>query len=362
MDMVKAPCRIVRFAVILLFAMAGGCRPEFDDRLSIVLFPRVLAVQSIPAEAAPKDPVAYRALVAVPEGLPSAEGDLDWALCRARKPLTELGPVSPACLIPQSPDLVPIGNGATAMATLPADDCRLFGPDPPEPQPGEPAGRPVDPDPTGGYYAPVRVRLASSGSVVDATGQTRLVCDLAQVTREQLIEYRKSYRTNENPAIGSLTIERPSGEEVLAAEGSEAGPTHVRAGERLTLRAGWSPCPAVASCGDGICGEQETAGNCAADCTRPRGCSGAEPYVFIDPLSRKLLPKRESIRVSWFSASGSFDSDHTGRPEEEADTPYSDNGWTAPATPGRARIWVVLRDDRGGVGWQSYAIAVDGPP
>jgi hypothetical protein len=35
------------------------------------------------------------------------------------------------------------------------------------------------------------------------------------------------------------------------------------------------------------------------------------------------------------------------------------NTWTAPTTPGIVRIWVVLRDARGGVGWESYALDVE---
>ena len=35
------------------------------------------------------------------------------------------------------------------------------------------------------------------------------------------------------------------------------------------------------------------------------------------------------------------------------------NAWTAPSDPGLVRLWVVLRDDRGGVGWAEYLIQVD---
>ena len=61
--------------------------------------------------------------------------------------------------------------------------------------------------------------------------------------------------------------------------------------------------------------------------------------------------------VSWFATGGTFDNDTTGRSATDS-TPYTENGWTAPATAGTVYVWVVLRDDRGGVGWNSYTINV----
>ena len=65
------------------------------------------------------------------------------------------------------------------------------------------------------------------------------------------------------------------------------------------------------------------------------------------------------MRVAWFSTAGSFEDDHTGRPEEEFATSSSENAWTAPNAPGLVFMWVVLRDARGGSDWQSFQLQVD---
>ena len=67
---------------------------------------------------------------------------------------------------------------------------------------------------------------------------------------------------------------------------------------------------------------------------------------------------REAIRVSWFATGGALDTDTGGRAESEADQATIENTWTAPATAGEARLWLVVRDDRGGVGWQGYRVRV----
>jgi hypothetical protein len=63
--------------------------------------------------------------------------------------------------------------------------------------------------------------------------------------------------------------------------------------------------------------------------------------------------------VSWFASDGEFEHDRTARSEAEAESGDSDNQWTAPDSEGEQRIWVVLRDDRGGVGWGSYKVTVE---
>ena len=63
------------------------------------------------------------------------------------------------------------------------------------------------------------------------------------------------------------------------------------------------------------------------------------------------------MTVAWFATGGSFDNDRTGRDTSDL-TASSDNGWHAPAAAGPVHLWVVLRDDRGGVGWAEYAFDV----
>ncbi len=132
----------------------------------------------------------------------------------------------------------------------------------------------------------------------------------------------------------------------------------VDAGSRITLRASWPDCPTEPTCGDGICGANEDKMNCAEDCADPHGCTGSEPYVSFDLGSRQIVDRREGMRVSWYSAGGSFEHDRTGQTEADAATSYTDNTWTAPGTPGDVHLWAVLRDDRGGTDWGSFIVHV----
>ena len=86
-------------------------------------------------------------------------------------------------------------------------------------------------------------------------------------------------------------------------------------------------------------------------------CSGAESYASFDPVTQTVRARREGMRLSWFATAGVLDEDHTGRDEADEAT-WSENAWTAPAATGLAHLWVVLRDDRGGVGWRAYTFDV----
>ncbi len=52
-----------RWCVVAALVSCVSCVPTFDDQLSVVSEPRLLAVQSEPAEAAPGEPITLRALV-----------------------------------------------------------------------------------------------------------------------------------------------------------------------------------------------------------------------------------------------------------------------------------------------------------
>lgn len=352
---------MVRSLIIAaLCCAAAGCKPEVEGRRSLVDGPRVLAVRSVPASAKPSDSVHYDALFVDAEGVADAES-LDWALCIARKPLTETGSVSQRCLAREGSALEALGAGAEAMASVPSDACALFGPTPQTPEPGEPAQRPVDPDTTGGYYQPVRVLFPdAAGDDGYATGVTRLACGLGGATQEQAAEFTRRSQPNENPELESVVLRRGGEEEALPALDSDEV-ISVRRRESVAFLARWPECPTKAECGDGICspGEDASPESCAEDCRKPVGCRGSEPYVHFDPLSRKLKDRREAMRLSWFASAGEFEHDRTGRSEAEAGDRESDNRWTAPATRGDVRLWVVLRDDRGGVGWGSYRLRVE---
>ncbi len=342
----------------LLLGAVGtlGCEPTFADRSSEILDRRVLAVRVTPAQARPDQDVKLSALVVEPSGS-LRDVPLRWSFCNAAKPVAETNDVSAACLELSGDQFQDLGRGISAAGKLPKDACRQFGPDVPQRMAGQAPGRPTDPDGTGGFYQPVRV-IAPNGSSppILALAQAGILCGQPSLTGEQLNDYQKRARSNEHPLLANVLVDGDDASPLTLDDGT-TDPLPVSAGKRLNLRATWPSCPSESQCGDGICSSDESATDCADDCTQPKGCAGAETYVYYDPLTRKLTDRREAMRVAWFAGSGSFEDDHTGRREDEAET-FSDGSWTAPKTPGLAHLWVVLRDSRGGVDWQSYVVDV----
>ncbi|HTA92962.1 MAG TPA: hypothetical protein VK745_25465 [Polyangiaceae bacterium] len=329
-----------------------GCVPTFADDLSTVTAPRVLAIQSSPAEAAPGASVTLNALVAAPDG---AMATLDWGLCTARKPLTELGPVNPDCLLPpgSDPDAgTLLGDGASLNATLPADGCQIFGPIRPPAVAGQAQGRPVDPDVTGGYYQPITANLRATNQVT--LGAVRLTCPLTDATPAQLEAFDALYRPNQNPDFSALNLEQAGGAVTAIVDGGSAS---VRPGEAVQFQANWAECPTVSVCGDGICGENEDKSSCPADCATATGCTGAETYPVFDATAQQITTQRESIRISWYASGGTFQNAVTGREETETASD-SENGWTAPSAPGTVQLWLVIRDARGGQSFRSFSVSV----
>ena len=101
-----------------------------------------------------------------------------------------------------------------------------------------------------------------------------------------------------------------------------------------------------------------------AEHTSPTSHAFPQPPQFEGSLcvrthlpSQTVAPRRESMRVSWFSTAGTFDADRTGRTEAETETRTA-NGWLAPPAPGPATIWIVLRDSRGGVDFATYPVTI----
>jgi hypothetical protein len=328
-------------SVLALVSLA--CAPEFELDLARVDRPRVLALVSTPAEAAPGETVTLTALVATPEGT-SVDTALDWSTCLARRPLAELGPIAPGCVALDEAAIASIGQGPSVETTLPADACRLFGPEPPPAMPGEPTGRPVDPDPTGGYYQPILGLLGDEELEGDELNllKLRLACGLAGATQAQSAEYQLRYQANVAPGVVEFA---PSD-----------GATTVGVGESIDLRVRWTACPREPECGDDLCSLDEVA-SCADDCATAIGCPGAETHVFFDPLALEVAIRREAIGVTWYATEGQLDDARTGRSADDEQA-SSANVWTAPDEPGTVHLWVVLRDDRGGTGWAALDLAV----
>ena len=275
---------------------------------------RFLGVQATPAEGAPSANVTFTALV-VDESGPVA-APIAWDFCTDRNPLANLGPVNPVCLQQDNPNMVPIGSGSETSGTIPAIACRQFGPEVPEVMGNETPGRPVDPDAT---------------------------------------DYLARYHLNVNPAVASLVVVSAGGAPLAMDPGGAANT--VAAGQSVDLEVAWPSCPLSDTCGDGICGADESLGSCMADCTTAQGCTGAERYVNFDLSSQGLVDAREGMHVSWFATGGSFGLDRTGTDGSDTTT-TSDNTWQAPGSPGTVHMWVVLHDDRGGIGWGAYTLQV----
>jgi hypothetical protein len=302
---------------------AGACEPSLDDRTFLVSSPSVLAVRADPAEVLPGGKVTLTTLYVGPSG--AVPGPFDWAFCEDRNPLANLGPVSPTCARRSGAGFIELGTAPTESSSLPADTCRVFGPDVPSAQPNEPPGRPVDPDATGGYYQPVRL---AAGEAI-AIGLVRVTCDVPGASPDQIADLTAHDHPNANPQVDAVTSGAGSS---LAMDG--AGTNAVAASQHLDLRASWASCDPLAP-----------------------SCTGSEGYAFLDPQTHAVVHVREQIRVSWYATGGTFDDDTTGRDATDT-TPYTDDGWTAPATAGTVTLWVVIRDDRGGVGWRSLTLNV----
>lgn len=338
---------------VVLAAMATGCVPQLEDTSSRVLGPRVLAVRATPAEAEEGETVVLEALWSSPNDGSGAA--VDWAICRDRKPLAELGPVSPRCLAREGDWLVASGTGLSVEATIPDDACRLFGPSPPEAEGGQPAGRPVDADPTGGFYVPVRVAAPDGAGGEETTiAEVRVTCGAAGTTRDQAAELRQRHRVNQAPHVAL---------EVYRSDGTLAFPSGdreilVAPGERVSLVARWDACPLRDVCGDGVCGIDESATDCSDDCRTPVGCGGAERYVRFDRATRTVQAARESMSVSWLATGGRFDRARSGVASDDV-ADGSQNGWQAPHEASEQRLWAVVRDDRGGTTWVEATLRVE---
>jgi hypothetical protein len=298
---------------LFLALLLPGCAPELDDTSELVSEPQVLAVRATPPEAKAGTAVRYEALYATPAG-PSPASDLDWGYCTERKPLTEQGPVAPDCLVASGSTVAPVGRGLAVQGSLPANACRVFGPDRPEPKKGEPPGRPADPDVTGGYYQPLRLRIPSLDRYT--TTATRVACGISGVTQEQLAYFTQNYVPNENPVLSGVSI---GGVEAVADT-----VVPVKANSEVALEARWA---------------------------------STESYLVFDPSSRTFATKTETMRVSWFVTGGNVAAPSGGRVGGDP-TLAVGTSWTTPA-PGDAWLWVVLRDDRGGTDWRSVRLRVE---
>lgn len=331
-----------------------GCVPDLDSDESTVAETRVLAIQAEPAEVTPNgnNQTRYRALIADRTGV-RTDVSLGWFQCLAQKPLAELGPVSKECFSSDSGKLVQFSNGQEASGALPSSACSLFGPNPPLPQPGQPAGRPVDADQTGGYKLPIVTTLDSATGQEVTIFEQRIFCGLSGVSSDVSVAFNTRYHANANPVAAELKVVRSTGAATLEAEQT----LELTANEQVDLELTWFSCPESDVCGDGVCGPDETTQACASDCAPLRGCGGQERYLRYDRQRGELVAEREAMRVAWYATAGSYDDERTGA-DPDPNAVGTRNRFRAPTTPGNGTLWLVLRDSRGGVGFRTQPFVV----
>ena len=348
-----APRPPALWIAIGLCVVGSGCKPEFNQRNSQVNGARILAVQSVPAEADPDgvasgqtpSAIEYHALLVDPAGTEMG-APIDWAYCTRRKLDTDLNDVSAQCFSPATDPtdggsaLLPLAaTGTTVTGKLPTTACALFGPNPPPEQ----GGRPADPDATGGYYQPIRLLVPSAGAPIYAAGETRLFCNLSSASQQNNKAFTDHYLVNENPEIAetiAYPASAPAGVALVAGT-----PLGVGLGEDVRISVGWAACPTAPLCAAGACAKADP-------------CTGAETYIYYDLATQTLVSRRESLRVSWFANAGSFRDERTGRAEDELEV-TTENVWTAPQEATTVHLWIVLHDSRGGVSWQAFDVVAN---
>lgn len=297
-----------RALIIPLMLAAAGCTQSFDERPFLITSPRVLAIRAEPADAKPSERITLDALVVTESG-PAQVSAARWAFCMKNRSLADNNPVDVSCLQDGEHLRAVPDDGADPLANsalVPADSCRIFGSETPPPQPGEPPVRPVDPDVTGGYYQPVR--LVVPAPEVSSFGRVRVQCALALAPADVVQAFRDRYVRNNNPVVSSFA--------------ASDGATTVRAGATVELVAAYD-------------------------------AATAERYVLFDAQARNLVDRTEALEVAWYATTGVMGTDVSTAGATDVRTQ-----WTAPAQPGSAHLWAVIRDERGGIGWRALTLEV----
>lgn len=288
-------------APLLVLCAAAGCGGDFSDDAGLVSALRLLAVVAAPPEATPGAEVALAALAVDPR--PGAAPTIAWAACLIA-PVAGSGTIHPACVTADDdPDLVPLGQGASILARLPAFD--------PDPAPGPAVLGP--PDATSGVYLPLRLRLASLGERLDGVYRLRITTAASAALGA----------ANRNPTIARVEQTAP-----VAALLGPGAPAPVTAGTTVSLRA--------------VLGEGSAESYRTAECADP-----ATPPC-----------RTESLSISWFATAGHLDPGSTGDGVETR----LQLGQHPPAAGALIDLWAVARDGRGGSDVAHRQLRVQAPP
>lgn len=277
---------------VVLGALACGCVQDDPTRNYLVSEPRILAVLAEPAEALPGDAVHFRA-VWVDRSGPVVDGRVRWSFCVTPRALSENTPVSRACA---STDEAPLSARTLELDTrIPRDACARFGTE------TALGMRPADPDHSGGYYQPLRV---STEDLTTSVVRARILCPLANAPIDVARRFNEDYVPNAAPSIVGLT---------LSMNGEELAPDALPAEATVTLQL---------SLGD----------------------DARERYLRYSARSGELDTLPEVLSAEWFVTRGELDQD-----QAEIRALTAENVLSTPEPDSELWLWIVVRDDRGGV-------------
>lgn len=302
------------------FSLCGAliaCVPTFEDTPWRIDTVRVLAIASTPAEARPAEVIDLTALSVGPEGPIDARPR--WSACTVPRRAQTRTQVSSACLRGEGL------HARNASGPLLRDACARFGPNVPPATENLPPQRPADPDPSGGYFVPIRAEVDND---VDAWGSVRVRCDLAGATRMLFEAFETGYRPNVAPSV----------QRVVQLPDTVAEPT-VDPGS----------IPVVLPPDTQVRWRVEV--------------GAAESYVRYDAPRTQIVSAREWLRVDWYATDGSMLEPASARRaptgDDDGQPLVFDTSWRTPRRAGPAWLWVVVTDARGGVGWQALSVVVD---
>ncbi len=335
--------------VTVIALLAPACGGDFDP-YSRVKTLRVLGIQSEPPAPAPGKTATFKALVYTPK--PDAELSYEWSWCPLAGPardgypclitvadITKLaGEAAAATLPPYN-----LGTGPTAMFTHTVDPTllKLVCPDRPDPNAqagrsdggtGAPAGQIGDLRAAvqagggceGGFPMQLRVKIKSGTEVIDSVRTVRL-------------RLEGESPSNQNPAIdGLLRLSSKETKDQGDLLGDEPGITLPRRIE-----------------------------------ARLRALVKREHIEKYSGFDARNMPAElyERLNLAWFVETGDLDSETTGFIEGAKGLVFEDsliNKWK----PGKvkdyekasARVLVVIRDNRGGIGWTTGAVNLEAKP
>lgn len=308
-----------RTITFLVIALGGpACGGDFDP-YSRVQTLRVLAVQSEPPAPAPGQTAVFKVLVYTPK--PDAEVTYEWSWC----PLAGVARDGFPCLLTAA-EIAKLGGDAAA-ATLPpyalgTGPTAMF-------------SHTVDPallkmlcdqigNCEGGFPVQVRVKIRSGTETIDTVRTVRL-------------RLEGETPGNQNPAIDGLI--------------------HLASKETKDEGAPLSDEPSVTL-------RRRIEARIRALVKREH----IEKYTIVDP-KKNLTEQAERLSLAWFVETGDLANETTGFIEGAKGLVFEDsliNKWKPGKLKdyekGTARVLVVIRDNRGGIGWATGAVNLETKP